>query len=217
MRPQTIAVFFAGFAAGVVFLGVLLWRAPGLRTINASNAPQAPVRYTPPGRETPKTVPIPAKPAEENPSVPQPHLLIPVAGIQPQDLRDDFRETRNGHLHEALDIPAPRGTPVLAAAEGTVVKLFRSKAGGLTVYQFDDSRTWCYYYAHLDHYATGLVESTLLRQGDVLGYVGVSGDASPNTPHLHFAIFRLGPEKRWWEGTAVDPYPLLSGKTDGVP
>ena len=104
---------------------------------------------------------------------------------------------------------APRGTPVLAVAEGNVVKLFNSKRGGLTVYQFDNSATWCYYYAHLDRYAPSLKEGTLLRKGDVLGYVGSTGDASPNAPHLHFAVFQLGPEKHWWQGTAIDPLPLL--------
>ena len=104
---------------------------------------------------------------------------------------------------------APRGTEVLAVAQGNVVKLFTSKPGGLTVYQFDDSRSWCYYYAHLDHYAPGLKEGMLLRKGDVLGYVGSTGDASPDAPHLHFAVFELGPEKHWWQGTAVDPLPLL--------
>ena len=101
------------------------------------------------------------------------------------------------------------GTPVMAVAQGNVVKLFNSKPGGLTVYQFDDSQTMCYYYAHLYHYAPGLTEGTLLRKGDVLGYVGSTGDASPNAPHLHFAIFRLGPEKQWWKGTAIDPLPFF--------
>jgi murein DD-endopeptidase MepM/ murein hydrolase activator NlpD len=104
---------------------------------------------------------------------------------------------------------APRGTPVRAVDQGNVAKLFTSKEGGLTVYQFNDARDLCYYYAHLDHYATGLKEGTLLRRGDVLGYVGSTGNASPAGPHLHFAVFRLGPEKQWWKGTAIDPLPLL--------
>ena len=136
-------------------------------------------------------------------------LGMPIAGIDPGTLKSNFSETRGSHRHEALDIMAPRGTPVLAAADGKVAKLFTSKPGGLTVYQFDNSQTWCYYYAHLDGYAPGLTQGTLLRQGDVLGYVGSTGDASPNAPHLHFAVFQLGPGKRWWQGTAVDPLPLL--------
>jgi murein DD-endopeptidase MepM/ murein hydrolase activator NlpD len=137
------------------------------------------------------------------------NLGTPIAGLDPKSLAGTFHDSRNGRSHEALDIMSPRGTPVLAVDEGNVVKLFTSKLGGLTVYQFDNSRTWCYYYAHLDRYAPGLKEGMLLRKGDVLGYVGSTGDASPDAPHLHFAIFKLGPEKKWWEGTAIDPYPVL--------
>ena len=104
---------------------------------------------------------------------------------------------------------APRGTPVIAAVEGNVVKLFHSKLGGTTVYQFDDSRTYCYYYAHLERYAPGLAEGTLLRQGEVLGYVGSTGNAQANAPHLHFEVHKLGPEKKWWKGEALDPLTLL--------
>lgn len=138
--------------------------------------------------------------------------MIPVAGVAAGQLRDDFNEVRDGHRHDGIDILAPRGTPVLAAAEGNVVKLFNSKPGGLTVYLFDDSQTHCYYYAHLDRYATGLKEGMLLRQGDVLGYVGTTGDAPANTPHLHFEVHILGPDKHWWEGTPIDPYALLAGR-----
>jgi peptidoglycan LD-endopeptidase LytH len=136
-------------------------------------------------------------------------LAMPIAGIDPGKINDTFEERRGGHKHEALDILAPRGTPVVAVAEGNVARLFNSKQGGLSVYQFDNSRTWCYYYAHLERYAPGLKEGTLLRKGDVLGFVGTTGNAPANTPHLHFAVFRLGPEKKWWKGTAIDPLPLL--------
>ena len=104
---------------------------------------------------------------------------------------------------------APRGTPVLAVDDGTIRKLFHSRAGGLTVYQFDPGEIYCYYYAHLDRYADGLIERMKVRRGDVIGYVGSTGNASPAAPHLHFAIFLLGPEKRWSEGKAINPYPLL--------
>ncbi len=137
------------------------------------------------------------------------HLAMPIAGIDPHTLTDTFQEIHNGHKHEALDIMAPRGTPVLAVAEGNVAKLFNSKQGGLTVYQFDDSRTYCFYYAHLDRYAPGLKDGVLLRKGEVLGYVGSTGDAQPDAPHLHFAVSKLGPDKKWWDGTAIDPLPLL--------
>ncbi len=133
-------------------------------------------------------------------------------GVLPAQLRDTFAETRDGGArpHEALDIMAPRGTPVLAAVDGTVEKLFESVPGGLTIYEFDRARERAYYYAHLDRYADGLAEGQSLRRGDVIGYVGSTGNAAEDAPHLHFAIFVLGPEKRWWQGTAIDPYPLLA-------
>lgn len=137
-------------------------------------------------------------------------LLIPVAGVAASQLTDTFNDHREGErAHEALDIMAPRGTPVLAAADGSVAKLFTSVRGGLTIYEFDPTSTWAYYYAHLDRYAPDLVEGRPLHRGDVIGYVGSSGNADPSAPHLHFAIFVLGPEKHWWQGTAIDPFPLL--------
>ncbi len=138
-------------------------------------------------------------------------LSLPIAGLRPDDLYDTFEDARGSgeRSHEALDIMAPRGTPVLAMVDGPVKKLFESKAGGLTVYQFGMDETYSYYYAHLDRYADGLEKGKVLRRGDVLGYVGSTGNASPDAPHLHIAIARLGPEKNWWEGTPVNPYPVL--------
>jgi murein DD-endopeptidase MepM/ murein hydrolase activator NlpD len=136
-------------------------------------------------------------------------LKMPVAGARTMDLRDNFEEPRGSRVHQAIDILAPRGTPVVAADEGKIAKLFTSKQGGLTVYQFDRDDTHAYYYAHLDRYADGLKEGAYLRPGDPVGYVGTTGNAPPDTPHLHFAIFELGPEKRWWEGKPVNPYPFL--------
>ena len=136
-------------------------------------------------------------------------LLIPVMGVTRKNLRDTYDERRGGHPHEALDILAPRGTPVVAAGDGRIVKLYRSGAGGLTVYQFDPSEKFVYYYAHLDHYAQNLAEGTMLKRGDPIGAVGTTGNAREDSPHLHFAIFRLGPEKRWWKGSPVNPFPLF--------
>jgi murein DD-endopeptidase MepM/ murein hydrolase activator NlpD len=138
-------------------------------------------------------------------------LSLPVAGAKAGDLRDDYNDARGGHTHEALDIPAPRGTEVVAVEDETVAKLFTSRDGGLTVYAFDPSRTYCYYYAHLDRYAEGLAAGMTLKRGEVLGYVGTTGNAPPRSPHLHFGIFKLGADKRWWEGTPLDPYPVLTG------
>ena len=138
-------------------------------------------------------------------------LGLPIAGLKLADIHDTFNQARDAgeRLHEAADIMAPKGTPVLAVDNGIVAKLFNSKPGGLTVYQFDPAQKYAYYYAHLDRYAEGLKEGMLLKKGDKVGYVGVTGNSDPNAPHLHFAIFELGPEKRWWEGKPVNPYPLL--------
>jgi murein DD-endopeptidase MepM/ murein hydrolase activator NlpD len=142
-------------------------------------------------------------------------LLIPVEGVARGKLRDNFDEGRPGHKHEALDIMAPRGTPVLAVDDGRVTKLFKSVAGGLTIYQFDPEQNFAYYYAHLDRYADGLRDGTPVTRGQVIGYVGTTGNAPPGAPHLHFTIFRLGPSKQWWKGTAVNPYPYLAESKRG--
>jgi murein DD-endopeptidase MepM/ murein hydrolase activator NlpD len=139
------------------------------------------------------------------------NLGLPIPHLKRLDLgHDTFHEIRpNGKPHEAADIMAPRGTPVLAIGDGAVTKLFYSRFGGNTVYEFDPQQIYCYYYAHLDRYASGTREGMSVHKGDVIGYVGSTGDASPDAPHLHLAIFRLFPGKHWWEGTAVNPYPLL--------
>ena len=137
-------------------------------------------------------------------------LDLPVKGIAAGDLRGSFDEERSGgRRHEAIDILAPRNTPVLAVEGGTIARLFTSKAGGLAVYQFDPSGTYAYYYAHLERYAPGLTDKTQVRRGQVIAYVGTSGNAPPDTPHLHFAIFKLTDTKQWWKGTAIDPYGVL--------
>ena len=137
-------------------------------------------------------------------------LAIPVAGVDKSSLYDSFSDGRGQRKHEAIDIHAARGTPVIAAGDGCVVKLFRSVPGGITLYQFDPEGNFAYYYAHMDRYADGVKEGVELKRGDVLGYVGTTGNAPPNAPHLHFAIFRLAPDKRWWGGTAVNPYSVFT-------
>lgn len=137
-------------------------------------------------------------------------LTIPVAGVPGDKLVRSYNDSRSGQRqHEAIDILAPTGTPVVAVEDGTIAKLFSSKAGGLTIYQFDPGQQYSYYYAHLDRYADGLKEGAKVHRGQVLGYVGVSGNAPKNTPHLHFAVYRLTAEKRWWQGTPIDPYDIL--------
>jgi peptidoglycan LD-endopeptidase LytH len=138
-------------------------------------------------------------------------LLIPVAGVKPSQLRDTFSEARSeGRVHDAIDIPAPRGTPVLAAADGRVVKLFQSAKGGTTVYQLASAdEHFVFYYAHLDRYADGLSEGHLARRGETVGYVGDTGNAGPGNTHLHFQIYRVDDPRHFWTGENINPYPLL--------
>ena len=138
-------------------------------------------------------------------------LLVPVAGVKPMQLQDTYNQPRGSERkHEALDILAPNGTPVLAVADGRIAKLFTSKPGGLTIYQFDPRKKFSYYYAHLDRYAGNLKEGQQVKRGEVIGYVGSTGNADPAAPHLHFAMFELGPDKNWWQGKPVNPFPLMS-------
>ena len=136
-------------------------------------------------------------------------LRVPVDGIDRATLMSNFHQARGGGSHEAMDIMAARGTPILAVEDGRVAKLFTSKKGGLTIYQFDPSGSFCYYYAHLDRYSHALDEGKMVTAGEVIGYVGSSGNASPDAPHLHFAVFKLGPDRRWWQGLPIDPYLVL--------
>jgi peptidoglycan LD-endopeptidase LytH len=222
MRAPLAAAFTLGFAAGMTVLALVLWSTGHVlihqevataTTTSTSSVPD-PLPAPVPATAAPMPAPASLKPPNETNNqadrmATAPHLAMPIANIDPAKLTATFNEARAGHAHEALDIMAPRGTPVMAADEGNVAKLFTSKQGGLTVYQFDNSQRWCYYYAHLDRYAPGLKEGVLLRRGDVLGFVGSTGDASTDAPHLHFAVFQLGPEKKWWQGTPIDPLPLL--------
>jgi peptidoglycan LD-endopeptidase LytH len=136
-------------------------------------------------------------------------LQLPIA-VDRSTLRSSFDEARGGsRRHEAMDLLAPRHTPVVAVESGIIARLFDSKAGGLTIYQFDPTTTYAYYYAHLQRYADGLEEGATVARGQTIGYVGTSGNAPENTPHLHFAIFVLTDDKRWWQGSPIDPFDVL--------
>lgn len=191
------------FLIGAVFgaTGVLMWVTE--------------TRATPRPDDGAVSASIPA-PAVIPPSVMPtglPPLQIPVEGIRPENLRRDFDQKRSGgRSHQALDILAPRGTPVVAVADGRIRKLFNSKAGGLTIYQYDEAEKTCFYYAHLDRYAAGIREGMPVKSGTLIGYVGTTGNAPPGAPHLHFAVTRLPPTKEWWKGEAIDPYPLLTAR-----
>ena len=142
-------------------------------------------------------------------------LAIPVAGIKPGQLVDTFTQTRAGgaRVHDAIDIMAPDGTGVVAAAPGTVEKLFFSQGGGgISAYIRSDDRRWTYYYAHLSAYAPGVREGQRVPRGALIGFVGHSGNASPAGPHLHFAINQMRGGEKWHQGTPINPYPLLAGK-----
>ncbi|WP_458388745.1 M23 family metallopeptidase [Sphingomonas sp. F9_3S_D5_B_2] len=140
-------------------------------------------------------------------------LALPVVGIRSQQLTDTFDAARSqGRRHDAIDIMAAERTPVIAASDGTVEKLFNSVRGGMTIYERSPDQKWMYYYAHLSAYAPGLHEGQQVKRGQVIGLVGHTGDASPSGPHLHFAVNTMAPGERWWNGTPINPYPLLAGK-----
>ena len=137
-------------------------------------------------------------------------LLVPVAGVVASQLRDTFDEGRDaGRVHRALDILAPRGTPVLAADDGRVLRVRQNTLGGNTVYATDPAGRVVYYYAHLDAYQPGLAEGATIARGDVLGTVGTTGNAPKDTPHLHFQVMRMPADGKYWDGDAINPYPLF--------
>jgi murein DD-endopeptidase MepM/ murein hydrolase activator NlpD len=193
----------------------ILAPAPGPDPITAA-LPGAPVVATDlteadlPLRPTQQEIPALAEAPADATAKPAGKLLIPVEGIKLAQLSDNFDQPRGKERHhEALDIMAPKGSKVIAAGDGKVVKLFNSKPGGLTVYQFDPTEKYAYYYAHLDRYADGVKEGSVLKRGDLVGYVGVTGNSAKDAPHLHFAVVELTPKKEWWKGTSVNPYPMM--------
>jgi murein DD-endopeptidase MepM/ murein hydrolase activator NlpD len=201
-------------------------RAPAPGAPPPSDTPartEPPAQRPPPRPQPPPVATAPPRSAQPPENTDRPlalapgALLMPVPGIDPATLRDNYHQRRGDAPHHALDIMAPRGTPVVAVADGRIAKLFTSKPGGLTVYQFDTSGRFAYYYAHLDRYAEGLAEGQLLRRGDPVGTVGSTGNASADAPHLHFAVHVLGPERAWWKGTPVNPFPLIRGTSGAQP
>lgn len=192
--------------------------APAPRATGPATATAPPaVTQAPPRRAVAGERAAGALPRVRNPGDPQGAewlaqrpLLVPVAGVDPGALSDHYELRRGSRVHEAIDIMAPTGTPVVAVDDGRIAKLFTSRAGGYTVYHFDPAQRLAYYYAHLDRYAEGLREGMEVRRGDLIGYVGASGNADVKAPHLHFGVFRLGSPPKWWEGAPVNPYPALS-------
>lgn len=195
---------------------------------NSVAAPSATPVETPPASPSvapsasPSAEPAPQQQGSATPSEASPPnapdasgqtLQVPVQGVRPEDLRDTYTESRSeGRTHNAIDIMAPRGTPVIAATDGRVVKLFNSVPGGITLYQLATDDKTILYYSHLDRYADGLAEGHFARRGEVIGYVGDTGNAGAGNYHLHFSVSVTDDPKRWWDGTNVNPYPLLTGK-----
>lgn len=212
-RYPMVVIALLSYTLGVFTTSFIVWRlgpfaaaerpgkAVGVQRIaRAADAPAPPAIAE---GTTGRTEDVPEEFEDRN-------LSVPVEGVHRSALVDTFEDARDGtRKHEAIDILAPRNTPVLAVEDGTIARLFTSKAGGLTIYQFDPTERFVYYYAHLDRYADNLSQGDHVRKGQVIGYVGTTGNAPRNTPHLHFAIFRMTEEKRWWEGTPIDPYHIL--------
>src|SRR5258705_2828806 len=180
---------------------------------NSSPSPSVPLVIQDPPRvdmQTPKEPPESSIPPVSNNFVGTLRLIIPVAGVRPDQLLDTFADSRSqGRIHDAIDIPAAAGTPVLATADGEVLKLFHSDLDGITIYQLSADKKLIFYYAHLQGYADALAEGNSVHQGDVIGFVGDTGNAGPGNYHLHFSISITADPKRYWEGTNINPYPLL--------
>lgn len=226
-----LLVFLVGALVGANAVFFLMTRdAPEPRGPEAASQVEVPAQPAPMATDIPAK-PFPARPGtsparsagakppqrpQGAPAAPTPasvSLIVPVQGLSVSQLSNTFEDARGSdRVHHAIDIMAPHGTPVLAVADGHVEKLFDSKRGGLSLYQFEPSGTYVYYYAHLDGYASTVVQGKPLRQGEVIGYVGSTGNANMAAPHLHFAVSVLGPDRQWWKATAVNPYPLLGGK-----
>jgi peptidoglycan LD-endopeptidase LytH len=198
----------------VVFLVIvsLVWLAIRYRTTPV--LPSVELPSTSPAAVGTPLPPEPTPTPEIANFVGQVNLIIPVAGVHPDQLIDTFDDARSeGRVHDAIDIPAAAETPVLAAANGKILKLFQSDRGGTTIYQLNANGDLVFYYAHLSHYAEGLAEGDVVNQGQVIAYVGDSGNAGAGNYHLHFSIAAVSDPKRYWEGTNINPYPLLHDRT----
>jgi murein DD-endopeptidase MepM/ murein hydrolase activator NlpD len=178
---------------------------PALRPL----PPIEPVRVPPAA----STEPAPAPSAPSDGRYPfageAPRLMVPVEGVVPSRIADSFRAPREKGIHGAVDILAPRGTPVLAADSGTIMRMRSNPLGGITIYALDHTERFVFYYAHLDRYRSDLAEGMRVAMGEVLGYVGTTGNAPPDTPHLHFQVMVRREDARYWDGTPIDPRPFF--------
>ena len=213
--------FVAAVVALVVLLTVISKRRPStVITLQKNTSPSSPLPSPSQNNSveiqpTPFLAPSPANPVASpvptSTSAPAGKLLIPVAGVRPEQLLDTFSAARSeGRFHDAIDIPAPKGTPVIATADGPIVKLYSSERGGITIYQLSTDGKFVYYYAHLERYADGLAEGHFARQGETIAYVGDTGNAGAGNYHLHFSIAEIPSPKDFWHGLNINPYPLLT-------
>jgi murein DD-endopeptidase MepM/ murein hydrolase activator NlpD len=201
-------------------------QSPQTASRPATSPALSPVQPVGPAIPTPAQTPVPLN-AEETPPLENNrgaaknailagsfvgtlNLIIPVVGVRPDQLLDTFTDARSeGRVHDAIDIPAPAGTPVVAAADGEIIKLFQSERGGTTIYQLSNDKKLVFYYAHLQRYADGQVAGKFVKQGEVIAYVGDTGNAGAGNFQLHFSVSVIADPKRYWEGTNINPYPLL--------
>jgi len=226
-----VAVVFAGLALFLRMRARQTSSTPAITSLTATASPASSATTSPataavpldPTLPTPSPIysnaspsPVPAEPGGIQPVAPANSfvgslkLVVPVAGVKPEQLLDTFADARSeGRVHDAIDIPAAAGTPVVAAADGEIVKLFQSDRGGTTIYQLSTDRKLIFYYAHLQRYADGLMAGKVVRQGEVIAYVGDTGNAGAGNFHLHFSIAIVADPKRYWEGTNINPYPLM--------
>lgn len=210
----------------IVGLATLIWwrrqyKHPETISVNSATPSPIPSRPRAPVITQSPEVPPPAETPEGSPGssnaapladsfIGTLKLIIPVVGVKPEQLIDTFADARSeGRVHDAIDIPAPAGTAVVAVADGEIIKLFQSERGGTTIYQLSSDRRLVFYYAHLQGYADGLAAGMFVKQGDVIGYVGDTGNAGAGNFHLHFSISAVADPKRYWEGSNINPYPLL--------
>ena len=207
LRILLVVVFLV--VVSLVWLAISYRRTPLLPSI--ALPPTSPVAVGTPLPPEPTPTPEPANTAN---FVGQVDLIIPVAGVRPDQLIDTYDDARSeGRVHDAIDIPAAAETPVIAAADGKILKLFNSDRGGTTIYQLNATQDLVFYYAHLSRYADGLTEGNAVKQGQVIAYVGDTGNAGTGNYHLHFSIAAVSDPKRYWEGTNINPYPLLHDRT----
>ena len=236
-RVRVLLLILFGFTATVTAVWVLqkrLGNAGNRGSVTAvdvepATSPVVAMAPTPPQPENSPSLQLLATPKESPNNQPSPsptaplqvltlnpsyigrlNLAVPVKGVKREQLLDTFKDARSeSRVHDAIDIPAPAGTPVIAVAEGEIIKLFESELGGTTIYQASKDRKLIFYYAHLQRYADGLVVGKTVWQGETIGYVGDTGNAGAGNYHLHFSIMIVNDPKRYWEGTNINPYPLL--------